>query len=80
MAQRLALALSRLAKQVGKKTRGGIEISLSREELAQLTGTTLFTISRVLSRWAEMEVVVPGRESVLVPAPKRLESVGCEED
>jgi hypothetical protein len=41
VAQRLALALSRLAKQVGKKTRGGIEISLSREELAQLTGTTL---------------------------------------
>ena len=53
VAKRLALALTRLLKQVGKKTPEGIEISLSREELAQLTGTTLFTISRILSKWAD---------------------------
>jgi len=80
VARRLALALIRLLQRVGKKTKDGIEISISREELAQLTGTTFFTISRILSMWAEMGVVVVGRELVLVPDPKRLEAVGYDED
>jgi CRP/FNR family transcriptional regulator, nitrogen oxide reductase regulator len=80
VAKRLALALTRLLKQVGKKTADGVEVSLSREELAQLTGTTLFTISRILSKWAELGVVVPRREAVLVRDPERLESVGGDED
>ena len=54
--------------------------SLSREELAQLTGTTLFTISRILSKWADTGVVTPRREAVLIRDPQRLDSVGCEED
>jgi len=80
VAKRLALALSRLVKQVGKKSTEGVEIFLSREELAQLTGTTLFTISRILSRWAEVGVVVPRREAVLVRDAERLESVSGQED
>jgi CRP-like cAMP-binding protein len=80
VAKRLALAFTRLIKQVGKKTTDGIEISLSREELAQLTGTTLFTISRILSKWAELGVVTPRREAVLVRDPERLESISNEED
>lgn len=80
VASRLALALTRLLKQVGKKTPEGIEISLSREELAQLTGTTLFTISRILSKWADAGVVTPRREAVLVRDPERLECVGCADD
>ncbi len=80
VARRLALALSRLLRQVGKKTTDGVEIALSREELAQLTGTTLFTISRILSKWADAGVVIPRREAVLVPNPERLEQVSCEED
>jgi CRP-like cAMP-binding protein len=67
-------------KASGKKTADGIEVSLSREELAQLTGTTLFTISRILSRWADMGVVIPRREAVLVRDPERLEFVGNEID
>ena len=50
--RRLALALMRLSKHVGKQVHEGVEVSLSREELAQMTGTTLFTISRILSQWA----------------------------
>jgi CRP-like cAMP-binding protein len=52
-----------------------VEVSLSREELAQMTGTTLFTISRILSKWGEMGFVLPRRESVLVRDPYRLELV-----
>jgi len=80
VAQRLALALLRLIKQVGRPARDGIEVSLSREELAQMTGTTLFTISRVLSRWAEKGLVRPRREAVVVLDPKGLEVVGSEEE
>jgi CRP-like cAMP-binding protein len=75
VARRVALALLRLLKHIGKKVHGGVEISLSREELAQMTGTTLFTTSRLLSKWGEMGFLLPGRESVLVRDPGRLELV-----
>jgi CRP-like cAMP-binding protein len=76
--RRLALALMRLSKHVGKKVHEGIEVSLSREELAQMTGTTLFTISRILSQWSREEVIESRRESVLLRDPRRLEFAGCE--
>ena len=79
VAKRLALALLRLVKQVGKESHGGVEVSLSREELAQMTGTTLFTISRILSKWGEQGFVLPRREAVLVRDPQRLVEVGAEE-
>jgi CRP-like cAMP-binding protein len=72
VAKRIALALLRLLKHIGKTVHGGVEVSLSREELAQMTGTTLFTTSRVLSRWGEMGFVQPRRESVLVRDRNRL--------
>jgi CRP/FNR family transcriptional regulator, nitrogen oxide reductase regulator len=78
VAKRLALTLLRLLKTVGKPSREGIQVSLTREELAQMTGTTLFTISRVLSRWAEQGFVQPMRESVVVNDPRRLELVSDE--
>lgn len=80
VARRLALALTRLVKQVGKQTANGFEVFLSREELAQLTGTTLFTISRILSKWGELGVVTPRREAVLIHDLRRLELVSAEED
>ena len=76
--RRLALALMRLSKHVGKKVHEGVEVSLSREELAQMTGTTLFTISRILSQWAKQDFVESRRESVLLRDPGRLEFAGCE--
>ena len=76
--RRLALALIRLSKHVGKKVQEGVEVSLSREELAQMTGTTLFTISRILSQWAKEEFVESRRESVVLRDPRRLEYAGCE--
>jgi CRP-like cAMP-binding protein len=79
VARRLALTLLRLLKQVGKPSKEGIQVSLTREELAQMTGTTLFTISRVLSKWAEQGLVQPIREAVVVNDPGKLESVTDDE-
>jgi CRP-like cAMP-binding protein len=80
VAKRVALALLRLLKHVGKQSQGGVEVSLSREELAQMTGTTLFTISRLLSKWGEEGFVLPRREAVLIKDPRRLQQLSCEAD
>ena len=79
VAKRLAMTLYRLLNQVGKAGRDGIQVSLSREELAQMVGTTLFTISRILSKWSEEGLVLPRREAVIVRDPKRLLQVGNED-
>jgi CRP-like cAMP-binding protein len=70
--KRLALILIRLIKSVGKESRDGVEVVITREELAQMTGTTLFTISRTFSKWANLGFVVPRREGVVIIDPARL--------
>ena len=72
VSKRVAFALVRISAQVGKPGPQGIEVCLSREELAQLTGTTLFTISRLMSKWSERGLVLPRREAVLVRDQQRL--------
>lgn len=79
VAKRLALTLLRLLKNVGKQHQAGIQVSLSREELAQMTGTTLFTISRILSKWSDEGFILPRREAVVVRDPSRLEKIGIED-
>jgi len=66
VATRLSYALLRLAAQIGTPILGGTEISLSREELAQMIGTTLFTVSRVLSKWAEENIIASRRQGVII--------------
>jgi CRP-like cAMP-binding protein len=79
VAKRLALTLLRLLKQVGTQHQSGVQVSLSREELAQMTGTTLFTISRILSKWGEEGFILPRREAVVVRDAARLGQIGDEE-
>jgi CRP-like cAMP-binding protein len=66
--QRVAHALLRLARQTGQKIEGGVLIGLplSREDLAEMTGTTLYTVSRILSGWEQQGFVEAGRERVLI--------------
>jgi CRP-like cAMP-binding protein len=63
---RVALQILRLLKTIGRPVDGGVEVGLSREELGQMTGTTLFTVSRLISAWEARGVVRPGREAVAV--------------
>lgn len=77
VAQRIARALVRLARQAGRRTDEGvlIDMPLSREDLAQMTGTTLFTVSRVLSEWEEAAIVATGRERVVIRRPHGLVAI-----
>lgn len=66
--RRLARALLRLARQAGKKTAEGVEIDfpISRQDLAEMSGTTLFTASRILSDWERKGLVHAGRERIVI--------------
>lgn len=63
---RLSGELLRLCKRLSRDGDGLMEITLSRAELAQLTGTTLFTVSRLLCQWQSLGIVKIRREAVLV--------------
>ena len=57
----------RLLEQIGQPADDGeMEVCLSREDLAQMTGTTLFTVSRLLSAWEARWMVKPRREAVAI--------------
>ena len=66
--QRLARVLLRLARQVGRKVEQGvlIDLALTRQELAEMTGATLYTVSRMLSNWERLGVVRVGRERLVI--------------
>jgi CRP/FNR family transcriptional regulator, nitrogen oxide reductase regulator len=73
LTRRLALLLLRLSKQMGKQPGSGNRILLSREEIAQMAGATVFSISRMLSQWSDQGLILTGREAVIVCDPERLE-------
>jgi CRP-like cAMP-binding protein len=73
LTRRLALLLLRLSKQMGKQSGNGTKILLSREEIAQMAGVTIFSISRMLSRWTEQGLILTPREAVIVCDLGRLE-------
>lgn len=72
--RRIAHALLRLANQAGRKIDGGIEIDfpISRQDIAQMTGTTLHTVSRTLSAWEEKAWIESGRQRVVFRAPHKI--------
>ena len=72
--QRVAHVLLRLAKQAGKKVVGGIEIDfpISRQDIAEMTGTTLHTVSRILSSWEQRGLVEGGRQRIVLRDPNAL--------
>jgi CRP-like cAMP-binding protein len=74
--QRVARALLRIMKQSGRKTDEGILIDfrLSRQDLADFTGTTLYSVSRTLSGWEKKGWVRSGRERIVVTNPHALVS------
>ena len=72
VAVRLSSQIIRMMHQVGRQVNGGTEINISREELAQLTGTTLFTVSRLLSDWRRQGIVAARRHALSIRNPRAL--------
>ncbi|HEX4955925.1 MAG TPA: Crp/Fnr family transcriptional regulator [Thermoanaerobaculia bacterium] len=66
---RFARLFAKLAERMGEPRETGvfIPISLSRQDLADLTGTTIETAIRIMSRWAKEGRVLTEKEGFLVP-------------
>ena len=77
--RRIARTLLRLTAQMGvKNADGGIELSFTRQDLAEMSGTTLFTASRVLAEWEKRGLVESGRERVVIRSPHGLVQIAEE--
>jgi len=73
--RRIALTVLRLASQVGERSGGDetmVELPLSRQDVAEASATTVFTVSRVLADWERRGLVEAGRERVLIRNPHGL--------
>jgi CRP-like cAMP-binding protein len=68
VSQRLAHTLLRLTQPMKSGSSGAVTVphALTRQELAELTGTTLFTVSRILTDWEPAGLVRSARARVEV--------------
>lgn len=75
--RRVARALLRLTRQTGRRVEGGvlIDFPISREDLAEMTGATLFTVSRILSGWERQGLIESGRQRILIRFPHGLVAI-----
>ncbi|KFG69057.1 Crp/Fnr family transcriptional regulator [Microvirga sp. BSC39] len=72
--RRVAHALLRLVQQAGRKGENGIQIDfpISRQDVAEMTATTLHTVSRILSAWEDQGLVESGRQKISIRNPHKL--------
>jgi len=71
--RRIARVLLRLTAQTGiNGEHNTIELGFTRKELSEMAGTTLFTVSRILSEWERLGLVEAGRERVVILQPHEL--------
>lgn len=75
--RRIARVLVRLANKSGVRTAQGIEVQvpLSRQDLAEMAGTTLSTASRTLSAWHRQGIIAAGRVRVTILKPHALVAI-----
>jgi CRP-like cAMP-binding protein len=75
--RRIARTLLRLIRHAGRKVDGGVllDLPLTRQDLAEMAGTTLYTVSRTLSRWATEGITENDRQRVLVRVPHKLVAI-----
>ena len=73
---RFARLFLKLATQIGKPSRGGIFVAmpLTRQELADLTGTTIETAIRTMSRWQKDDVVRTEKDGFVIVDRPSLET------
>ena len=76
--RRVAHAVLRLANQAGKREPDGVRIDfpLSKQDIAEMTGTTLHTVSRIFTVWEAAGLIEGGRQKLKVCAPHELVLIG----
>ena len=78
--ERIAATLIRVARKLGEQKQTGmlIQIPFSRQDLAAMTGTTVETVSRVMSRFSTEGLISTGRRWVVLRDIEHLERIAKE--
>jgi len=78
---RAARLFGTLAERVGQRRDDGvfIPIQLSRQDVADLIGTTIETAIRVMSRWQKESLVDTDKKGFLVRDPRRLAAIAPDD-
>lgn len=79
--RRIASALLKLAEKLGEPQQEGllIQVPLSRQDLAEMTGTTIETASRVMSQFQKDSLIRSGRQWVAITDMARLSAIATED-
>ena len=77
---RFARLFIKLSGELGRPERGGtyIPLALSRQELADMTGTTIETAIRIMSRWGKEQVVRTEKDGFVVLDRRTLDEAAEE--
>jgi len=78
---RLAAALLRLAERDGTRTKAGLALPfhLTRQSLADMTGTTVETAIRIMSRWLKSRLVIDEGGHLLIADKTALAEIAAGE-
>lgn len=76
---RFARLFLKLAEQMGRQAQGGtfVPMPLQRQELADLTGTTIETCIRIMSRWEKDNVIHTGKDGFVILDRDEIEAVAA---
>ena len=74
---RIARLFLKLASEIGRPERGGLflPLPLSRQELADLSGTTIETAIRIMSRWSKQQIVLTEKDGFVIVNRPELETL-----
>lgn len=77
---RIAQLFLTLSDRMGRETKAGVEIpiQLTRQEVADLVGTTVESAIRVLSRWGREKILITGVKRFVIPSRERLLGIAAE--
>lgn len=78
---RIGRLFSTLAERMGQKRGEGVfvPLSLSRQDIADLVGTTIETAIRVMSRWQKEDLVETDKKGFLIRNPAALREIAPED-
>ncbi|MFT3691118.1 Crp/Fnr family transcriptional regulator [Paenirhodobacter sp.] len=77
--QRIASVLLRIARETGEETAGTIQIPfpLTRQDVADLSGNTLHTVSRIMAAWEGRGILVRARRRVIIADLPAFEAIAA---
>jgi CRP-like cAMP-binding protein len=73
--QRLARALLTLAPKIGVDEDGNTSLDVTRQELADMTGTTVETAIRITSRWQSAGLIATSRRHIVLLDQAQLQQI-----